>query len=506
MKFKYKIVALFVTAIVFINLGIGIYAVNSMQQKVLGAAQEKLLSDAALGNALIEQEFPGDWAAIDGNLYKGSIKMNDNFAIVDKIGELTGDTVTIFQGSTRVSTNVKDEGGNRAINTQATDIVKETVLNNGETYIGKANVVGVWNQTVYQPIRNIKGDVIGIWYVGIPNTIYDRLAADFRNMLILFSVVAIVLVSIVIYIITDRMTKPLVILENVTNKVAQGDLTQKVEMVKSKDEIGALASAFERMIGNMRTALSKIANSSEEVTIGAQNISTASTSLSIGGTEQASSIEELTASINEIYEQTRVNGESVDDAIDLVGSAQIKVNSGDEEMQKMLLCMDDINESSQNIGKIIKVIDEIAFQTNVLALNASVEAARAGEHGKGFAVVAGEVRSLSLRTTDAVKQTSSLIEASGKNVKIGIEVANRMSEALEEIKSSMKAVENRIEAVGKASEMQTQSIHEINSGINIIAGVVHTNSATSEQTAAASQELFNQAEILKKQTSQFKLQ
>jgi len=117
MKFKYKIVALFVTAIVFINLGIGIYAVNSMQQKVLGAAQEKLLSDAALGNALIEQEFPGDWAVIDGDLYKGSIKMNDNFAIVDKIGELTGDTVTIFQGSTRISTNVKDEGGNRAINT-----------------------------------------------------------------------------------------------------------------------------------------------------------------------------------------------------------------------------------------------------------------------------------------------------------------------------------------------------------------------------------------------------
>jgi methyl-accepting chemotaxis protein len=342
--------------------------------------------------------------------------------------------------------------------------------------------------------------------VGIPNTIYDRLAADFRNMLILFSIVAIILASIVIWIITDRMTKPLVRLETVTNRVAQGDLTQKVEMVKSKDEIGALASAVEGMIRNMRSALTEIANSSEEVAIGAQNISTASTSLSIGGTEQASSIEELTASINEIYEQTKVNGESVVDAIDLFGSAQNKVNSGNEEMKKMLFCMEDINESAQNIGKIIKVIDEIAFQTNVLALNASVEAARAGEHGKGFAVVAGEVRNLSLRTTDAVKQTGSLIEASGKNVKIGIQVANRMSEALEEIKSSMKAVEVRIEAVGKASETQTQSIHEINSGINIIAGVVHTNSATSEQTAAASEELFNQAEILKKQTSQFKLQ
>lgn len=149
MKFKYKIVALFVTAIVFINLGIGVYAVNSMQQKVLGAAQEKLLSDAALGSALIEQQFPGDWSVKDGNLYKGTIKMNDNFEIVDKIGELTGDTVTIFQEGTRVATNVKDEEGNRAINTQATDVVKETVLNNGETYIGKAkqNIGKIINST-----------------------------------------------------------------------------------------------------------------------------------------------------------------------------------------------------------------------------------------------------------------------------------------------------------------------------------------------------------------------
>lgn len=506
MKFKNKIVALFVTAIVLINLGIGIYAVNSMQKKVLDAARAKLLSDAALGGAFLDQQFPGEWSIKEGDLYKGSTKMNDNFDVVDKIGELTGDTVTVFQGDTRVATNVKDADGNRAVNTQATDVVKKTVLDQGETYIGKANVVGVWNQTVYKPITSAKGEVIGIWYVGIPNTTYDQLAADFRNMLILFSIIAVVLAGIVIWIITDRMTRPLVMLENITNKVAKGDLTQQVEAVKTKDEIAALTVAIARMIGNMQTALKKIAESSEEVAMGAQNISNASASLSVGGTEQASSIEELTSSINEIYEQTTINGESVSEAVELVGDAQAKVNSGDQEMYKMLACMDDINDSSQNIGNIIKVIDEIAFQTNVLALNASVEAARAGEHGKGFAVVAGEVRNLSIRTTDAVKQTSSLIEASGKNVKIGIEVANRMSAALEEIKTSIKAVETRIEAVGRASAQQTQSIHEINSGISIIANVVHTNSATSEETAAASEELYNQAEILKKQTNQFKLQ
>lgn len=127
MKFKYKIVALFVSAIVLINLGIGIYAVNSMQNKVLDAARSKLLSDAALGEAFLDQQIPGDWIIKEGDLYKGSVKMNDNFGIVDRIGELTGDTVTVFQDDTRVATNVKDAEGNRAVNTQATDVVKKTV-------------------------------------------------------------------------------------------------------------------------------------------------------------------------------------------------------------------------------------------------------------------------------------------------------------------------------------------------------------------------------------------
>ncbi|MBC3803327.1 HAMP domain-containing protein [Acetobacterium fimetarium] len=505
MKFKNKIVVLFVTAIVLINLGIGIYAVNSMQNKVLDAARAKLLSDAALGGAFLDQQIPGEWIIKEGDLYKGTVRMNDNFDVVDKIGALTGDTVTVFQGDTRVATNVKDAEGNRAVNTQATDVVKQTVLDQGESYIGKANVVGVWNQTVYQPITSAKGEVIGIWYVGIPNTTYDQLAADFRNMLILFSIVAVALAGIVIWFMTNRMTRPLVMLEKVTNKVAQGDLTQQVAAVKSKDEIAALTVALARMIENMRSALQKIAASSDAVAMGAQNISTASASLSVGGTEQASSIEELTASIKQIDEQITINGESVSEAVELVGDAQAKVNNGDQEMHKMLACMDDIDESSQNIGNIIKVIDEIAFQTNVLALNAGVEAAKAGEYGKGFAVVAEEVRNLSIRTTAAVKQTSSLIEASGKNVKLGIDVANRMSAALEEIKTSIKAVESRIAAVGLASAQQTQSIHEINSGISTIANVVHTNSATAEETAAASEVLFSQAEILEKQTNQFKL-
>lgn len=505
MKFKYKIVSMFVVSIVLINVGIGMYSVNSMKQKVLGAAQEKLKSDAAMGNALLNERFPGNWSIKEGSLYKGATKMNDKFDIVDEIGELTGDTVTIFQGDTRVATNVIDQQGDRAVNTQATDAVKDSVLVNGKTYIGKANVVGVWNQTVYEPIRNANGEIIGIWYVGIPNTIYDQLAAEFRNMLILFSAIAILLVSIIVWVITDRMTRPLVMLEKVTNKVAAGDLTQKIAEINSKDEIGSLAIAFGKMINNMRDVLSKIASASEEVALGSKNIASSSASLSAGATDQTGSIEELTASISMIANQVRTNGQSVNQSIELVENAELKVDHGYQEMKNMLLCMDDIDESSQNIGKVIKVINDIAFQTNVLALNAGVEAARAGEYGKGFAVVAGEVRSLAMRSAEAAKQTGQMIEASSKNVEMGISVANKMSSALEGIRVSIGEVESLVGAIGLASDRQIQSIDEFNAGITKIGNVVHSNSAMSEETAAASEELFNQAEILKQEATRFTL-
>jgi methyl-accepting chemotaxis protein len=496
---------MFVVSIVLINVGIGIYSVNSMKQKVLGAAQEKLKSDAAMGNALLNKRFPGNWSIKEGSLYKGAAKMNDNFDMVDEIGELTGDTVTIFQGDTRVATNVIDQQGNRAVNTQAADAVKDSVLVNGKTYIGKANVVGVWNQTVYEPIRNANGEIIGIWYVGIPNTVYDQLAAEFRNMLILFSAIAILLVSIIVWVITDRMTRPLVMLEKVTNKVAAGDLTQNIAEINSKDEIGSLAIAFGKMINNMRDVLSKIASASEEVALGSKNIASSSASLSAGATDQTGSIEELTASISMIANQVRTNGQSVNQSIELVENAELKVDHGYQEMKNMLLCMDDIDESSQNIGKVIKVINDIAFQTNVLALNAGVEAARAGEYGKGFAVVAGEVRSLAMRSAEAAKQTGQMIEASSKNVEMGISVANKMSSALEGIRVSIGEVESLVGAIGLASDRQIQSIDEFNAGITKIGNVVHSNSAMSEETAAASEELFNQAEILKQEATRFTL-
>ncbi len=195
----------------------------------------------------------------------------------------------------------------------------------------------------------------------------------------------------------------------ISEKIAAGDLTVEVKPKSSKDVLG---NALEDMVKENHKMLSDIRESTMQVTVGAEQVSDASQALAQGATQQASATEEITASMNEIAERTKVNVEQINEANDLVenmGKEAITIN---DSMSEMMGAMTDINEASENISKIIKVIDDIAFQTNILALNAAVEAARAGIHGKGFAVVAEEVRNLAGKSASAASETADMIEDS----------------------------------------------------------------------------------------------
>ncbi len=288
----------------------------------------------------------------------------------------------------------------------------------------------------------------------------------------------------------------------IAENIADGDLTVDVEVRSDKD---LLNIKFKEMVDKNNEVLNNIVIAADQVAAGSQQVSDSSMALSQGAAEQASSVEELTASLEEVSSQTDVNAKNANDANALAEGAKDGALKGNEKMQEALVAMEEINESSNNISKIIKVIDEIAFQTNILALNAAVEAARAGQHGKGFAVVAEEVRNLAARSADAAKETTEMIEGSIKKAEAGTHIANETAEALNRIVEDIAKAANLIGDIALASNEQASAIGQINQGIMQVSQVVQSNSATSEESAAASEELSGQADLLQEMVGRFKL-
>lgn len=288
----------------------------------------------------------------------------------------------------------------------------------------------------------------------------------------------------------------------VAEEVASGNMTVDVKPRSADDVLGI---SLKHLVSRNQHALSNINDAAYQVTTSSSQVASASEALAQGSTEQASAIEEITASISDIADKTKQNASEATTASELVAQAIEEVKRGNEQMQGMMTAMQEINESSESISKIIKVIDDIAFQTNILALNAAVEAARAGDAGKGFAVVAEEVRNLAAKSASAASETAELIEDSIHKVEAGSNIADETAKALEMITSAVKESETIIRNIAEASNYQATAIAQIDQAIEQVSEVVQTNSATSEECAAASVELSNQASRMRELLSVYKL-
>ncbi|MBO5031721.1 MAG: cache domain-containing protein [Lachnospiraceae bacterium] len=480
------------------------------------------------------------------DLYKGDYNVTENMDAIDYFASSNDVEITIFYGDTRRATTIKNENGQRIVGTVADSEVASIVLDQGQEYNTEDVIVNNKHYYgYYMPVKDLStGNVVGMIFAGKSQEEVTSYISVRINALVILSVVIYILCMIVATLVTQkRFLVPIGKLSKVAQRLAGGDINQQVER-DTNDEFGDLTDDFAMMIANignqariaekvadgdltvackpageadvMGKALKKmlhdnnrnlsvIRDAAARMASGANEVASASNSLAQGTTEQASAIEEITASIEEIANGAKINADDANKANDLVQNTKDEAIRGNEQMKQMISAMQDINESSENISKIMKVIDDIAFQTNILALNASVEAARAGVHGKGFAVVADEVRNLASKSAEAAKDSAEMIEDSIKRVEVGSKLAVETAAALEEILSSVENIASIVSNIAEASVNQASSVGQVNAGITQIADVVQTNSATSEQCAAASAELSSLAGQLQHAVGKYKL-
>lgn len=365
-------------------------------------------------------------------------------------------------------------------------------------------------------------------------------------------VIAIILVGVFFSFVIIRLIKtPISEIQNAAIKMAEGDLDVKISYT-SKDELGVLAVQVGRLIhklqliiedenqflakmaegdftvdstceeaytggfypllvsfrgiaGKLNDTMLQISQSSAQVAGGAGQVSNGAQALAQGATEQASSVQELAATVDEISNKVNQNADSARQASKAADSVSVKMNVSKEKMQQMTHAMGDISSCSSEISKIMKIIEDIAFQTNILALNAAVEAARAGAAGKGFAVVADEVRNLANKSTEASENIAALIENSLQAIENGTQIADDTAQSLIQAVNDVNEMAGIIEQISEASSDQADSIAQLTVGIDQISNVVQTNSATAEESAAASEELSGQSQLMKSLVGRFQL-
>ena len=365
-------------------------------------------------------------------------------------------------------------------------------------------------------------------------------------------IIAAILVGVFFSIVIIRLIKtPISEIESAAIRMAEGDLDVEISYT-SEDELGVLADQVRRLIHKLQVIIDdenkflakmaagdftvdsvcedeytggfhpllvsfrgigdklndtmlQINQSSAQVASGSEQVSSGAQALSQGTAEQASSVEELAATINEISSKVKQNADNAQQANAKAGTISTEMNVSNEKMQLMIQAMEDITHCSNEISKIIKTIEDIAFQTNIRALNAAVEAARAGTAGKGFAVVADEVRSLASKSAESSKNTSVLIENSLKAVENGTRIAGETAQSLYQAVNGVNEMTDIIGQISEASSAQAHSISQVTLGIDQISNVVQTNSATAQESAAASEELSSQSQMMKSLVDRFKL-
>lgn len=559
MKLGTKINLIVVAIIIVLSVVVGYVANSEITRGIKEFATEKAKGDLALSYNYVNSEYPGEWKADGDKLLKGETIINDNNELVDIIGKDTHDTVTFFLGDTRIATNVMTDG-KRATGTQASQEVIDTVINNGETYYGEANVVGKNYQTAYMPLKNAAGEVVGIMYVGASEEMIDNILSSFLTKFVIVLIIMVVIAVAVVLLFTNSIRKRLKKLTAALELAGNGDFTSKVED-KSTDELSLLSVSYNKMTDSLKSMMNEVistseqlASSSEQLTASSEETSKATEvitesiqQVANGADQSASNVQDSAAALVEVTEGIQSIADNAQAVSDVGLKATEKAKNGGLYVDKTVQKIIEINHSvaktgeaiknldsrSQEIEKITNVITDIANQTNLLALNAAIEAARAGGNGKGFAVVADEVRKLAEQSQASSAQISALIktiqadmvqsnasmEQVTLDVKEGLEIVEQTKANFTEIMDFMQNLTEQIEGMAHTSEILAAGTQEVATTVSEIQNIsgqtsMHSQNvaasaeeqlASMEEIAASAQALSHLAEDLKEVISKFKV-
>lgn len=444
---------------------------------------------------------------VDNKLRAGNYVINDNFELPDLMKKLCGGTATIFMKDERVSTNVMKTDGSRAIGTKLQGAAYDAIFNEHKPYRGEAEILGTKYFTAYDPIKNSRGEIVGVLYTGIKKSEYY---ASFNKLtthiLVLTLIVTLGTAVIWMWLVNGMITKPMnYVMQRISDIVeGEGDLTKRVDM-KGNDEIGKLGQGINAFLNNFEVIIAKVKESSEHLVSTIQEVDSGSQGLSQITQEQASAVEEVAATIEQMTSSIKQNANQAEKGHAMTTSLVKQTTITRESTKDLLKAMDEISISSKKIGDIITTVNEVSFQTNLLALNAAVEAARAGEHGKGFAVVAQEVRSLAQRSSDAAKQIKDMIEDSVRKVQTGDDIVKKSVVSLKEIINHIDMLSQTMEEISTSSNEQAAGVDEVNRAIAQIDTTTQQNASTVEELAAAANMLSQEADELKETVERFKV-
>lgn len=533
MGLKKKVIIAVNVAIIIVCICMGFLGYRNAQSGFSKALEMKAASDVNALMELINYRYPGAWNLREGQLYKGEMKIQDATGIIDSLATVTDGKVTIFNGDTRVATNVKDASGKRQVGTKASEAVIEHVLKKSENFLGTADILGELHHAAYRPLKNERGATVGMLFVGVSVHEMD----DAFNSLVTSTIIAMIVIVLICAALSSVFVGKLLgkidEVVQATDKIANGDLRIADLEVTSDDEISTLAKSINLMKNKLKNLLNNIAQSSARVAAAAEqlnasteqgkesinNMAQSAAEMSAESNEQINNInalqeqlENMRGKMAELYqgamdldlvaansaESTVVGQQKISTAIDVM-------NNISEQVKVSVEVVGNLGKRSDEIGEIVKTISAIADQTNLLALNAAIEAARAGENGRGFAVVADEVRKLAEQSSISAKNITELITSIQGETANAIQTISQGTEGVNEGVQSVSDTGEAFQKIGEEVEKLTMNvvqsmmnIEDVNSGTDEVINAVNR---TQEITQKSNETVTSISAVAEEQTA-----